>query len=101
MDQEHQQNKHNKGHSEKTGLNNRRLRHSTRKRAYSEEYTNTVQPVNRQHLYPTATIQPHLANGKLPQQEKFLVKIQFLEQIRLKTLQLFVPNSKRLGGYTQ
>ena len=54
-----------------------------------------------QHLYPTATIQPHLANGRLPQQEKFSVKFQFLEQIRLKTLQLFVPNSKRLGGYTQ
>ena len=28
-------------------------------------------------------------------------RFQFLEQIRLKTLQLFVPNSKRLGGYTQ
>ena len=24
-----------------------------------------------------------------------------IEQLRLKTLQLFVPNSKRLGGYTQ
>ena len=28
-------------------------------------------------------------------------RFQFLEQIRLKTLQLLVPNSKRLGGYTQ
>ena len=26
---------------------------------------------------------------------------QFFEQLRFKTLQLFVPNSKRLGGYTQ
>ena len=57
--------------------------------------------MNRQHLYPTATIQLHLANDRLPQQEKISVKFQFLEQIRLKTLQLFVPNSKRLGGYTQ
>ena len=26
---------------------------------------------------------------------------QFFEQLKFKTLQLFVPNSKRLGGYTQ
>ena len=26
---------------------------------------------------------------------------QFFEQLRFKTLQLFVPNSKRLRGYTQ
>ena len=26
---------------------------------------------------------------------------QFFEQLRFKTLQLFVPNNKRLGGYTQ
>ena len=26
---------------------------------------------------------------------------QFFEQLRSKTLQLFIPNNKRLGGYTQ
>ena len=33
---------------------------STRRRAYSEEYTSTVQPVNKRHLHSTTTIQLHL-----------------------------------------
>ena len=63
MDQEYRRNKPDKEHSERTGLNNGRLRreeNSTRRRAYSEEYTITVQPVNKKHLHSTTTIQLHL-----------------------------------------
>ena len=63
MDQEHRRNKPDKEHSERTGLNNGRLRreeNSARRRAYSEEYTSTVQPVNKRHLHSTTTIQLHL-----------------------------------------
>ena len=63
MDQEHRRNKPDKEHSERTGLNNGRLRreeNSARRRAYSEGYTITVQPVNKKHLHSTTTIQLHL-----------------------------------------
>ena len=33
---------------------------STRRQAYSEEYTSTVQPVNKRYLHSTTTIQLHL-----------------------------------------
>ena len=33
---------------------------STRRRAYSKEYTSTVQPVNKKHLHSTTTVQLHL-----------------------------------------
>jgi len=36
---------------------------STRRRAYSEEYTSTVQPVNKRHLHSTTTIQLHLTTA--------------------------------------
>ena len=63
MDQEYRRNKPDKEHSERTGLNNGRLRreeNSARRRAYSEGYTITVQPVNKKHLHSTTTIQLHL-----------------------------------------
>ena len=36
---------------------------STRRQAYSEEYTSTVQPVNKRHLHSTTTIQLHLTTA--------------------------------------
>ena len=63
MDQEYRRNKPDKEHSERIGLNNGRLRreeNSARRRAYSEGYTITVQPVNKKHLHSTTTIQLHL-----------------------------------------
>ena len=36
---------------------------STRRRAYSEEYTSTEQPVNKRHLHSTTTIQLHLTTA--------------------------------------
>ena len=65
MDREHQQNKPDKGHSEKIEFNERTQawRNSTQERAYSEEYTNTVQLVNKQHLHSTTTIRIHLTTA--------------------------------------
>ena len=36
---------------------------STRRRAYSEEYTSTVQTVNKRHLHSTTNIQLHLTTA--------------------------------------
>ena len=66
MDQEYRRNKPDKEHSERTGLNNGRLRreeNNTRRRAYSEEYTITVQPVSKRHLHSTTTTQLHLTTA--------------------------------------
>ena len=60
MDQEYRRNKPDKEHSKRTGLNNGWLRqeeNSARRRAYSEGYTITVQPMNKKHLHSTTTIQ--------------------------------------------
>ena len=63
MDQEHQRNKPNKGHSEKIEFNERGLRREgtvLKGQAYSKGYANTVQLMNKRHLHSTTTIQPHL-----------------------------------------
>ena len=117
MDREHQRNKPDKGQW-KDRIQWKRTqtwRNSTQERAYSEEYTNTVQLVNKRHLHSTTTIQLYLTTADYQRicqdhvSEFFLNNargyyrrgFQFFEQLRFKTLQLFVPNSKRLRGYTQ
>ena len=123
IDREHQWNKPNKGHSEKIEFNERGLRRegTVRKNKhirkniptlynswpniiYSQlppynyiwqqqttwEYAKTLHPSSFWIKEPRYTLEGCNRRG-----------FQFFEQLRFKTLQLFVPNSKRLGGYTQ
>ena len=57
------------------------MKDSGEKEAYSKEYANAVQPMNRQHLHSTTTIQLHLTTADYqricqdPASEFFLNKI--------------------------
>jgi hypothetical protein len=66
MDREHQQNKSNKGQSEKIEFNERGLRREgtvLKDKHIRKGYTNIVQLMNKQHLHSTTTIQLHLTTA--------------------------------------
>ena len=118
MDQEHQRNKPNKGHSEKTEFNERRLRREgtvlkdkhIRKDIPTlyNSWTNNIhtQPPPYNYIWQQQTTREY---AKILYPSSFWIMLggynrrgfQSFEQLRFKTHQLFVPNSKRLGGYTQ
>ena len=123
MDQEHQRNKPNKGHREKTGLNNGRLRlegtvledEHIRKNIPTQynPWTKGIytQPPPYNYIWQQQTTREY---AKILYPSSFWIKepgymlgdcdtrnFHLFEQLRFKTLQLLVPNSKRLGGYTQ
>ena len=63
MEQEHQQNKTNKGHSEKTEFDERGLRREgtvLNNKHIRENIPTQYKPVNKRHLHSTTTIQLHL-----------------------------------------
>ena len=122
MDREHQRNKPDKGHSEKTEFNERRLRRegAVLKNEHIwkniptlyNSWTNSIysQPPLYNYIWQQQTTREH---AKILYLSSFRIKeprymlggcnrkgFQSFEQLRFKTLQLFVPNSKRLG-YTQ
>ena len=139
MDRQHQQNKPDKGHSEKTEFNERRLgvkeqysRTSIFERIYQHCTTHeqTTFTINNHHkttsdnsrlpenmprtciqvLFDKRTQQEarglHSENAFFPSKKRTSIRrllqdSSFSNNIKFKTLQLFVPNSKRLGGYTQ
>ena len=124
MDREHQRNKHNKGHSEKTEFNERGLRREgtvlkdkhIRKDIPTlyNSWANDIytQPLPYNHIWQQQTTREYT---KTLHPSSFWVKepgytlggcnrrgfSALLNNIRFKTLQLFVLNSKRLRGYTQ
>ena len=122
MDWEHQRNKTNKGHSEKIELNERGLRREgtilkdehIRKDIPTlyNSWTNNIytQPPPYNYIWQQQTTREY---AKTLHPSSFWTKepgymlggcnrrgFQFFEQLRFKTLQLFVPNSKRLIGNT-
>ena len=141
MDQEHQRNKPNKGHSEKIELNNKRelrregtvlnnkhirkniptLYNRWTKGVYTQppphNYTwqqqtlplkaaDSISESNRLYIWQQQTTRGYDKILYLSSFWRMLGgcnrgSFQFFEQLKFKTLQLFVPNSKRLGGYTQ
>ena len=123
VDQEHKRNKPNKGHSEKIEFNKKRLRREgtllknehIRKNIPTlyNSWTNNIytQPPPYNYIWQQQTNREH---AKILYPSSFQIKepgymlkgcnrkgFQSFEQLRFKTLQFFVPNSKRLGGYSQ
>ena len=123
MDQEHQRNKPNKGHSEKTnsmkedtGVKEQYSRTTIFGRIYQHCTTHEQTTFTLNHHHTTTSDNsrllentPRLCIRVLPEQNNLGICLgaaegevhSSFEQLKLKTLQLFVPNSKRLGGYTQ
>ena len=82
-------------------------------RIYQHSTTREQKAFTLNHHHITTSNNSRLPEN-MPRSGSFLIKqhrymiggcnrrgFQFFEQLRFKTLQLFVPNSKRLGGYTQ
>ena len=98
---------------EDSGVKEQYSRMSIFERIYQHCTTHEQTAFTLNHHHTTTFDNSRLPKN-IPRSNSFLIKqhrymiggcnrrgFQFFEQLRFKTLQLFVPNSKRLGGYTQ